>query len=251
MARTKQTARETTGGKAPALPRHLRNRDVLLRKGQYFTPAALKRTRRQFLLGRLYRFMVPFVRAKVITGLRRRWIYERGKLVRCRRMPKRLSKCICTMVCGWLDESALQSLALCSVPHARICALISKVWFCTRFDDLRQLAGGALNAFAHTQEKHESPLASLLAGWDGKAGDCIGEWEGAIHEADRNVRAEIDATDRRMEAKAFGEVAKHEERCHQIKEGSGVPAMWALYLQCTEGIPSSSPVVAHGIWSYL
>ena len=161
MARTKQTARESTGGRLPTPP-HLRNRDVLLRKGQYFTPAALKRTRRQFLLGRLYRFMVPFVRAKVITGLRRRWIYERGKLVRCRRMPKRLSKCICTMVCGWLDESALQSLALCSVPHARICALISKVWFCTRFDDLRQLAGGALNAFAHTQEKHESPLASLL-----------------------------------------------------------------------------------------
>ena len=185
MVRTKQTAKESTGGKAPPTPRHLRNRDVLLRKGQYFTPAALKRTRRQFLLGRLYRFMVPFVRAKVITGLRRRWIYERGKLVRCRRMPKRLSKCICTMVCGWLDESALQSLALCSVPHARICALISKVWFCTRFDDLRQLAGGALNAFAHTQEKHESPLASLLAGWDGKAGDCIGEWEGAIHEAGR------------------------------------------------------------------
>ena len=78
MVRTKQTAKESTGGKAPPLPRHLRNRDVLLRKGQYFTPAALKRTRRQFLLGRLYRFMVPFVRAKVITGLRRRWIYERA-----------------------------------------------------------------------------------------------------------------------------------------------------------------------------
>ena len=143
MVRTKQTARESTGGRLPT-PRHLRNRDVLLRKGQYFTAAALKRTRRQFLLGRLYRFMVPFLRAKFITGSRR-WIYKRGKLVPCRRMPKGLSKCICTMVCGWLDESALQSLALCSVPHARICALISKGWFCTRFDDLRQLPGGALN----------------------------------------------------------------------------------------------------------
>ena len=160
MPRYRPQARESTGGKPPPTPRHLRNRDVLLRKGQYFTAAALKRTRRQFLLGRLHRFMAPFLRAKFITGSRR-WIYKRGKLVPCRRMPKGLSKCICTMVCGWLDESALQSLALCSVPHARICALISKVWFCTRFDDLRQLAGGALNAFAHTQEKHESPLARV------------------------------------------------------------------------------------------
>ena len=54
MVRTKQTAKESTGGKAPPTPRHLRNRDVLLRKGQYFTPAALKRTRRQFLLARLF-----------------------------------------------------------------------------------------------------------------------------------------------------------------------------------------------------
>ena len=115
MVRTKQTAKESTGGKAPPLPRHLRNRDVLLRKGQYFTAAALKRTRRQFLLGRLHRFMAPFLRARFITGSRRRWIYKRGKLVRCRRMPKGLSKCICTMACGWLDESALQSLALCGV----------------------------------------------------------------------------------------------------------------------------------------
>ena len=52
MARYRRQARESTG--APTPP-HLRNRDVLLRKGQYFTPAALKRTRRQFLLVRLYR----------------------------------------------------------------------------------------------------------------------------------------------------------------------------------------------------
>ena len=82
-----------------------------------------------------------------------------------------------------------------------------------------------LNAFAHTQEKHESPLASLLAGWDGKAGDCIGEWEGAIHEADRNARA-----DRAV--------------CDASNWGSGVPAMWALYLQCTKGTPSYGQVAA-------
>ena len=79
MVRTKQTARESTGGRLPTPP-HLRNRDVLLRKGQYFTAAALNRTRRQFLLGRLHRFMAPFLRAKFITGSRR-WIYKRGELV--------------------------------------------------------------------------------------------------------------------------------------------------------------------------
>ena len=122
MPRYRPQARESTGGKPPPTPRHLRNRDVLLRKGQYFTAAALKRTRRQFLLGRLYRFMAPFLRAKFVTGSRR-WIYKRGKLVPCRRMPKGLSKCICTMVCGWLDESALQSLALCYLQE------LASTWF--------------------------------------------------------------------------------------------------------------------------
>ena len=82
MPRYWPQARESTGGKPPPTLRHLRNRDVLLRKGQYFTPAALKRTRRQFLVGRLYRFMLPFLRAKAITELRAKgWIYKRGKLV--------------------------------------------------------------------------------------------------------------------------------------------------------------------------